>query len=133
MCLHQPNPASSDFLAGLLAKLDPDARLVDFALADRNYYTLRIDLPGDGGKSFTVPCRIVEKAATGDPRWDVVLRNVLWSALLTIRAQRTIQRSRGAVSGTSAEPICPACSQRIPLGEGVAVERGGTFHVRCRR
>jgi hypothetical protein len=43
MCLHQPNPASSDFLAGHLAKLDPDARLVDFALADRNYYTLRID------------------------------------------------------------------------------------------
>jgi hypothetical protein len=120
-------------LAGLLAKLDPDARLVDFALADRNYYTLRIDLPGDVGKSFTVPCRIVEKAATGDPRWDVVLRNVLWSALLTIRAQRTIQRSRDAMSGTSAEPICPACSQPFPRGEAVSLEHGKMFHMRCRR
>jgi hypothetical protein len=106
MCPDQPR-ASSDFIAGLLAELDPDARLVDFALVDRNYYTLRIDLPGEEvGKSFTVPCRIVEKAFT-DPRGLTVLRNILQSVVTTIRAQRTIQASRDAPSGTTPSPSAP--------------------------
>lgn len=87
MCADEPSRSLHASVAGLVRALDPGARLADFAATD-DRYTLRIDLPGEMGKSFAVPRRVVDKAAT-DERALTILRHALSTVILTIRTQRT--------------------------------------------
>jgi hypothetical protein len=114
----------------VLGDVDADASLVEVHEHPEGHYVLRLAVPGEVGKTLRLPRRLVERAPRN--RWaGQILRRILQSEVLILRAQRGISESRALRVATFRDPACPVCHLAVPADEPLFLHEGRIVHVRC--
>jgi hypothetical protein len=83
-------------VTAVLAEIDRQATLVDFDEAD-GVYSVQIALPGEVGKALRIRARVLEQALHDPQAWRAVW-NILRTAVLGIRTQRSVSDARSTLS-----------------------------------
>jgi hypothetical protein len=123
-------PEAKLFVIQILHALEPDARLSQLQEAGPRDCLLRLEIPGELGKTLQVGRRLVETAASN--RWArQMLQRILRSELRILRSQRLASEARAALAGLRFDPPCPVCGARVPAEEPLFYRNGAIVHVRC--
>jgi hypothetical protein len=113
----------------MLHGLEPDAVVESLDELPRRAYSLRISLAGELGKPLLLPARLCERAPQ-QPWAERILRSILRSHVLTLRASNNLHQSRLILHGIS-ETACAICARPVPPDEPPFYRGGGLVHVRC--
>lgn len=121
-------------MASLLREIQPTARLAEFAEFPPGHYTLRVEVPGEIGKTLILARRLIEDATTRPPALRS-LRFVLRSEVLRQHSHRAVSGARAVRAEVDRTVIgtCPMCGHPATPGERVVVRRAQVIHARCWR
>src|SRR5262249_38302641 len=120
------------FVATLLRDIRPTARLVDFLEAPPDHYTLRVEIPGEVGKTVILARQLIENALSR-PAALRSLRLILRSEVLkqhSLKAVGDVRATRSEID-TTVLGTCAICGDPVTLGERVVVRHAQVLHGRC--
>jgi hypothetical protein len=120
------------FVASMLREIQPSAHLLEFAEGPPDHYTVRIEVPGEVGKTLILTRRLVEDA-TVRPAALRSLRLLLRSEVLQQRARRLLSDSSAICAQTDTTVIgtCGVCGEPVTMAERILVRRANMLHARC--
>jgi hypothetical protein len=126
----RPFPDPVFHLVRVLGDVDADASIVEVHEHPEGHYVLRLAIPGEVGKTLRLPRRLVERGPRN--RWaGRILRRILHSEVLVLRARRATSESRAMRVATFRDPVCPVCHPAVPADEPLFLHEERIVHVRC--
>jgi hypothetical protein len=134
---HDAFAAAYDLVLRILKTVGPTASLRELHVEPPDHYTIRIDLPGEIGKTLIVTRQMVDLAS--------VNRAALRSLELLLRSAVLRQRSHRAIdagqTGAGLRPpaaetrtlvrACEECGKPITLRDRLVVREARLFHREC--
>jgi hypothetical protein len=121
----------------LLVEQRLDAQVLECALLPSNdLYAVRLQIPEEVGKAILLPRRVLERACV-EPLALRTVRNLLRSAVETLRSQRAISDARltwyttGSTAASWPGPRCARCEGPLFVDDPLVIQGDARWHMEC--